>query len=249
MDYFLRSEMVLGEESFYKLQKASVILFGVGGVGSWCAEALIRTGLQHLAIVDFDTVASSNINRQLQALPQNIGEPKVYELQKRLNHINPSAQIQTLFERFTPESAEWFDLKNYDVVIDAIDFVDDKVFLIQTCMEQNIPIFCSMGAALKIESHHIKSSSIWNTFGCPLAKKVRDSLREKKVKGEALCVFSPEKRKNLKETPIIKGTKRANGSLVHITGQFGFRLAGHVIEYIASKEQEEKKDKEEYFSK
>ena len=128
--YFDRTIQALGQETFDHLQRVRVILFGAGGVGGWCAEALVRTGVKHLTIVDFDVVNPSNINRQVVATRDNIGAPKVKELQKRLLAINPDAEITTINQRYSAQTAEAFDFNSYDYVLDAIDSVKDKALLL-----------------------------------------------------------------------------------------------------------------------
>ena len=155
---FQRAEVLLGTEAMERIGEQRVIIFGTGGVGSWCAEALVRTGLRKLTIVDFDCVEVTNINRQLMATTQTVGQPKVEALRERLLTINPDAEITALQKTFTEETADSFDLDKYDYIIDAIDSLKDKVLLILKACETEAKLFSSMGAALKLNPTKIQVS-------------------------------------------------------------------------------------------
>lgn len=237
---FQRTALLIGSEGMERLAKSNVILFGVGGVGSWCAESLIRSGIRQLTIVDFDKVAESNINRQLMATTVTIGEYKVDVLKKRLLDINPSAEINALKEVYDAETAESFQLDSYDVIIDAIDSIDSKVHLIQTATQTQAAFFSSMGAALKMDSQQIKVAEFWKVHGCPLAATLRRKLRKSMLPATKFtCVFSPELLENKEEitdstTDIhpIHAKKRVNGTIAHIPAIFGLTLAGLVVQNI-----------------
>lgn len=193
-DIFQRSELLLGSEAMERIAQKRVIVFGVGGVGSWCAESLVRSGIKHLTIVDSDSVCASNINRQLMATTETIGQVKVDVLRERLLTINPSAEITAIHEFFTAETAESFHLDSYDYIIDAIDSLKDKALLILMACETQATFFASMGAALKLDPTHIKIAEFWKIQGDPLARVLR-----KKFKREGqypsrkfLCVYSDE---------------------------------------------------------
>jgi tRNA A37 threonylcarbamoyladenosine dehydratase len=231
-----------------------VILFGVGGVGSWCAQALIRTGVVHLTVVDSDVVCVTNVNRQAQAVSGNIGRVKVDELKNMLLAINPDAEITALRKIYSEETRNDFGLDACDYIIDAIDSISCKVDLIDTALKLGKKIYSSMGAACKLDPSRIKTASIWKTSGCPLARQVRKGLRKRNAAGDFLCVYSDEALPN-HDTVSACGTgdcycpkmnedggvddtwcgRKAviNGSLVHITGTFGFHLAGLVIRDVA----------------
>lgn len=240
---FSRSELLMGDEGMEKLRAARVILFGVGGVGSWCAEALIRTGIANLTIVDFDRVSPSNINRQLMATTETIGEVKVDAMKRRLLSINPSANITAVNTCYSPENAHDFNFNDYDVVIDCIDSLRDKALLIEKATDSSAKLFSSMGAALKMDPRKIEVAEFWKVKGCPLARALRQRFKKQGIKPRKkfLCVYSEELLSNkgqvsnsdldaMDKSPIKKGGP--NGSLMHITGIFGMTLAGLAIQYL-----------------
>ncbi len=233
--------MLIGDEALARLVETRVILFGVGGVGSWCAEALVRSGLQRLTLVDNDTVCETNINRQMQATSKTIGQLKVEALKARLLEIHPDAQITTMPIAYNRETREGFDLTQYDFVIDAIDSLSHKVNLIAAAMEAGTTLFSAMGAASKIDPTSIQVDSIWKSKGCRLARFVRKRLRKRGATGDCLCVYSPERFSLFGEAPepdeddtdAWSETKaQINGSMVHMTGIFGFHLAGLVVQDV-----------------
>lgn len=219
--YFDRTIQALGQESFEKLQKAHVIIFGVGGVGGWCAEALIRTGLMHLTIVDFDVINPSNINRQVVATKENIGQLKVYELRKRLLQINPEADIIVQGIRYGYATDTQFDFNQYDYIIDAIDSVTDKVLLLNRATESTATVFSSMGAGRKIDTNAIRVSEFRKVEGCPLARALRTKMKQESCfpNKKFLCVWSPE-------------LSAERGTIAPIVGVFGMTLADLVIKDI-----------------
>ena len=174
---FRRSELLLGDEAMQLIASKRVIIFGVGGVGSWCAESLIRSGIRHLTIVDSDRVCESNINRQLMATTLTIGQIKVFALKERLLSINPSADIITIEKVFNEETADTFDLDSYDYIIDAIDSLKDKALLILLATKSKAKFFSSMGAALKIDPTRIRVTEFWNVKGDPLARMLRKRFK------------------------------------------------------------------------
>ena len=212
-----------------RIAEKRVIIFGVGGVGSWCAESLIRSGIRKLTIVDSDRVSVTNINRQLMATTKTVGQVKVDVLKERLLSINPSAEITALQQVFTAETAERFQLDTYDYIIDAIDSLKDKALLILMACQTNAQFFSSMGAALKLDPTRIKTAEFWKIQGDPLARALRkrfkheDQYPERKFQ----CVYSDELLENQK--PIDPDDK-GNGTIAHITAIFGFMLAGLVIQ-------------------
>ena len=172
-DIFNRARLLLGDESMERLASRRVLLFGVGGVGSWCAESLVRTGIVHLTIVDADCVNITNVNRQLMATTRTVGRPKVEVLKERLLEINPSAQITAIQELFTAENAADFHLDSYDYIIDCIDSLKDKTALIELASHSPAALFSSMGAALKIDPTRIRVAEFWDVQGDPLARAIR----------------------------------------------------------------------------
>ncbi|MDD4490079.1 MAG: tRNA threonylcarbamoyladenosine dehydratase [Paludibacter sp.] len=193
MEIFQRTALLLGEPYLEKAVTTRVILFGIGGVGSWCAEALIRAGIGHLTMVDSDVVSETNINRQLPATTKTVGKPKTEILKKRLLEINPTASIIGLQEIYSPETCESFALDTYDFIIDAIDSLSNKVHLIQQATQTNAVFFSSMGAALKTDPTRIKVTEFWKVNGCPLAAALRSRIRKLGGTGKKfLCVYSDE---------------------------------------------------------
>ena len=158
---FRRSELLLGDDVMERIAQKRVILFGVGGVGSWCAESLVRSGIHHLTIVDSDRVCVTNINRQLMATTKTVGQVKVEVLKERLLTINPSAEITALQKIFTQETAGEFDLDSYDYIIDAIDSLKDKALLILMATQTKAKLYSSMGAALKMDPTRIQVTEFW----------------------------------------------------------------------------------------
>ena len=222
-DIFQRSELLLGSEAMERIGQKRVIVFGVGGVGSWCAESLVRSGIKHLTIVDSDSVCASNINRQLMATTQTVGQVKVDVLRERLLSINPAAEITALHQFFTAETADSFNLESYDYIIDAIDTLKDKTLLILMACNTEAKFFSSMGAALKLDPTRIKIAEFWKVQGDPLARVIRKRFkREGQYPARKFqCVYSDE---------LVEAQGEGKGSLVHITAIFGHMLAGLVVQ-------------------
>jgi len=189
---FHRTAMLVGKPAMDRLASIRVALFGVGGVGSWTAEALIRSGVEHLTIVDSDDVCSTNINRQLQATTVNVGKSKVDELKKRLLEINPYATIDARHVAYTGRTCEQFDLKTFDYVLDAIDSLQYKVMLIERSLDAGTTVYSCMGAGAKLDPTQIKAGPLSRTRMCPLARMVRKRLGKKCVNKDFLCVYSEE---------------------------------------------------------
>ena len=258
---FNRTELLLGKEVMERIRSRRVIIFGVGGVGSWCAECLVREGIMHLTLVDSDVVCITNCNRQLMATTKTIGEPKVEALRNRLLEINPEADILALQKSYSKETAGDFRLEEYDYVIDAIDSLRDKIELIlQTtnCPPKNVlpsreasgtplseeggqgvRLFSSLGAALRIDPTKVRVSEFWKVKGDPLAAAMRSSMRRNKLfpARKFLCVHSEETPLPNLGTALQDGSAtfnkvQTNGSLAHVTGIFGMTLAGLVIQDI-----------------
>ena len=218
---------MLGTDAMKRIGAHRVIIFGVGGVGSWCAEALVRTGVQHLTLVDFDRVDVTNINRQLMATQQTIGQVKVEALRERLLTINPQAEITALCKLFDEESAPTFALDSYDFIIDAIDSLKDKALLIELACQTKAKFFSSMGAALKLDPTRVQVAEFWKVKGDPLARALRNRFKKQQrfPKRKFKCVFSDEPARQVGEV---------KGSLVQITAVFGMTLASLVIQEIKS---------------
>lgn len=233
-DFFARSEALLGEKAMETLRNTRVIIFGVGGVGSYAAEALIRTGLTHLTIVDGDTVQASNLNRQLPATRATMGLPKVEALKARLLEINPDAEIEAIYSMYEGQKYDvrgmaegtMYDFANYDYIIDAIDSVNDKTDLILYATRARVKIFSSMGAALRFDPTQVTTGELMSIKGDALAKAVRARMKKldmhpyKKVR----CVYSTEQAQRCE----------TRGSLMQVTAVFGLTLASLVIHDITN---------------
>ena len=238
---FRRNELLLGGETMERIAQKRVIIFGVGGVGSWCAESLVRSGIRHLTIVDSDLVCITNVNRQLMATTQTVGQVKVEALKERLLTINPEAEITALQQIFSEETAASFQLETYDYIIDAIDSLKDKTTLILLACQTKARLFSSMGAALKLDPTRIQVTEFWKVKGDPLARALRNKFKKEKVfpKRKFLCVYSDELLENKgcppddDEVPSTFNKPQTNGTLAHITAIFGFMLAGLVVQDIS----------------
>lgn len=233
---FNRTRRLVGPDGMQRIREASVVLFGVGGVGSWCAEALVRSGVRRLTIVDGDVVNPSNVNRQLMATTRTVGRPKVEALRERLLDINPEADITPIQAVYNKESAPDFHLEQYDYIIDAIDSLKDKAALIVEASALPGTLFSSMGAACKADPTRIKVAEFWEVRGCPLGAALRKKLRKEKTLPAKpfLCVYDDEVLPNLGDSSLADNEGNSakaviNGTLAHITGIFGFTLAGLVI--------------------
>lgn len=241
-DAFVRTEQALGARAVAALAKARVAIIGVGGVGGWCAEALARTGIGSIFIVDPDRVAPSNVNRQIMATSKTVGEYKVVSLEKRLLEINPTLKVDLSVERYSKETAENFSLENFDCVVDAIDSLDDKADLIVHVTSLTRPtLFSSMGAAMRRDPFSITKDEFWNIKGDALARSLRSKFRKSGVypKRKFKCVYSRESPSKPTDAPAIS-EKRAYGSLVHVSAIFGLALAGMVIDDILLKLEDER---------
>lgn len=216
---FTRTIQLIGEEAFARLQGMRVILFGVGGVGGWCAETLVRTGVGHVTIVDFDTVDITNINRQVVATYGKIGQSKVQTMHARLKEIAPEADVQYIERRYCTETAEQFDLSQYDVVVDAIDSVDCKTLLLYRASQSGARVYSSMGAGRKIDAQHVQTAEFWKVHGCPLARALRTRMKKtgQLPASKIQCVYSAE----------ISGEE---GTIAPVVGVFGMTLASMVIQ-------------------
>ena len=239
-EIFSRSERLLGVAGMERLRSLRAIVFGVGGVGSWVAEALVRTGVVHVTIVDSDNVAVSNINRQLPATTLTVGQPKVEALKQHLLEVNPEAKITALNMIYSAENAPMFELENYDYIVDCIDSLEHKMALILHATSLPAKFFSSMGAALKMDPTRIQVAEFWKVKGCPLAAALRRRIKKKGTfpKKKFKCVFSEELLENRADTEVSVGgtwdTQKAqiNGSLMHITAIYGLTLAGLIIQDI-----------------
>ncbi len=236
--FFNRSELLLGSDGMEALHRTRVIIFGVGGVGSWCAEGLVRAGLTHLTIVDSDVVCATNVNRQLMATRLTLGQPKVEAMKERLLQINPEAEVTAINAMYTEQTAELFCLQDYDYVIDCIDSLRDKCDLIlRTTSLERPTLLCSMGAALRIDPTRVRLAEFSKIQGDALARAVRNKFKRIKTfpRRKFLCAYSEEPAltnrtgDNVMAESLGFNKVQVNGSLCHITSIFGMMLAGQVI--------------------
>lgn len=234
MDIFSRTELILGKEAMERLARARVAVFGIGGVGGYAAEALARSGVGALDLVDNDTVSESNINRQIIALHSTVGKYKTDAAAERLRDINPNIGLVLHRTFFIPENAEEFDFTQYDYVVDAIDTVTGKIELVMRAQAAGVPIICAMGAGNKLDPTAFEVSDIYSTSVCPLARVMRYELKKRGVKALKV-VYSREK-------PIVpaesgesspKG-KAIPGSTAFVPPMVGLIIAGEVVKDIVS---------------
>jgi tRNA A37 threonylcarbamoyladenosine dehydratase len=246
---FQRLSLLTGAEALDALSRVKVLVFGLGGVGSWCAEALVRSGVGHILLVDSDRVCVTNINRQVQATTRTVGLSKVEVLANRLREINPGCVVQARETVFSRETAGEFDIAGADYVIDAIDSLTHKLDLIELTAGAGVTLYSSMGTALKLDPTRLITADIWETRGCPLARLVRTGLRKRGFQGHFSVVYSTERLPLHAEIGVSCGTahclcpascgergvewcstkKVINGSAVTVTAVAGMILASLLI--------------------
>ena len=248
MSQFERTALLLGEEAIETLSRKKVAIFGLGGVGSWCCEALGRAGVGQLALIDHDTVSESNLNRQLVALHSTIGQPKAAVMAARLRDINPDIKVTEYSLFYMPETADQIDLSGFDCIVDAIDTVTAKLHLIQTAKALGVPIISSMGAGNKLDASAFRVTDIYKTKVCPLAKVMRRELKKRGVK-KLKVVYSEEEpirpledtsdNCNVEETcqenlEYMAAKRRSTaGSVAFVPSVAGLIIAGEVIKDLA----------------
>jgi tRNA A37 threonylcarbamoyladenosine dehydratase len=258
---FQRTELLLGSEIMSEIALKKVIIFGIGGVGSWCAESLVRSGIRNITIVDSDRICVTNINRQLHATTKTVGKVKTDVLKERLLEINPSANVFDIQKIYNQQNHDFFRLDQFDYIIDAIDSLGPKIDLIRKATRTKAVLFSSMGASLKLDPTRIQVGEFWDVIGCPLGSIIRKKIRKGDLPAKKfLCVFSEEvldpkgewsscgtdrclcpKTKDAPGDPELADhewcSKKAviNGTVAHITAIFGFTLAGLLIQDIYNK--------------
>lgn len=252
---FQRNQLLMGQKTMQLIAQKKIIIFGLGGVGSWCAESLVRSGFRQITLVDSDRVCITNVNRQLIATSKTVGQVKTELLKQRLLEINPNAHITALQQIYDKNSSDTFGLGNYDFIIDAIDSLENKVHLIREACKTKATLFSSMGAALKLDPTRIKVAPFWKVQGCPLAAILRRKFKQGELPARKfMCVYSDELLVNAGENESC-GTKqclcpkstqsygdpalsdhewcskkaRINGTTSHIPAMFGFTIAGLVV--------------------
>ena len=224
----LRARMLLGQKAMDKLRESHVAVFGLGGVGSWCAEALARSGVGRLTLIDQDTVGESNINRQLCALGSTLGMAKAEVMAARIRDISPDIRLRCIEGHYEAADRDRF-FDGYDYVVDAIDLVSCKVDLIMSCMERGIPVVSALGTGNKRDASQLRIDDISRTSGCALARVVRRELRQRGVTHHQV-VFSPEEAmepEQLEAPP--PGRRSVPGSLVWVPATAGLLLCQHVV--------------------
>lgn len=243
LNQFSRTELLIGHEGIEKLSNARVAVFGIGGVGAYAVEALVRSGLGTIDIIDDDKVCITNLNRQLYATRKSVGKYKVEVAKERILDINPDCVVNTYQTFYTPETENQFDFSQYDYVIDAIDTVVGKLSLIEKAKKVNTPIICAMGAGNKMDPTRFEVADISKTSVCPLAKVIRTELRKRRIKGVKV-VYSKELPIKPKEDMSIScksycvcppGTRKCTvkhqipGSNAFVPPVVGLIIAGEVI--------------------
>ncbi len=229
---FSRTELLLGQDSIRKLSEKRVAVFGIGGVGGYVTEALARSGVGALDLIDKDTVSISNINRQIIAMTSTVGKYKTEVMKERILDINPDLQVKTYNMFYLPETADQFDFTRYDYVVDAIDTVTGKIALVLHAQRDNVPVISSMGAGNKLDASQFEVADIYKTSVCPLAKVMRRELKRRGVK-HLKVVYSKE----VPLTPDYEACgedarvhgKQVPGSSAFVPSVAGLILAGEVV--------------------
>jgi tRNA A37 threonylcarbamoyladenosine dehydratase len=231
---FERTHILIGDAGIDRLQESHVFLAGMGGVGSFTAEALARMGLGQITIVDHDVVSASNINRQLVALNSTIGELKVEVMAERIKNINPACRVNVISEFLSPANIPAVLAADFDIVVDAIDSMSSKTQLMATAWRNKMPIFASMGAGGKLDPTLIRTGDIMDTSMCKLAKQLRGHLRRNGVGRGIQTVYSIESpQPALPPEAVAHGRPRAvNGTMSYMPSIFGLTLAGMVTNHI-----------------
>jgi tRNA A37 threonylcarbamoyladenosine dehydratase len=239
---FQRARLLIGDAGLARLLAARVAVFGLGGVGGHAAEALLRAPVGHLTLVDADVVQASNLNRQLAATLDALGQPKAAVLAERFRRIRPEAEIVALHRTFSEDVADELLAGPFDYVVDAIDSLSAKVALLAGCQARGLPVVSSMGAACKFDPLQVRVGDLFQTRHCPLARFVRKRLRRRGIAGGVLCVYSaepPTPNQPLAEVAeeearlAAAGQKRQiNGTLSYLPALFGLHCAAVVIRHL-----------------
>ena len=237
LSQFSRTELLIGKEGMERLSNSRVAVFGVGGVGGYTVEALARSGIGELALIDNDQVALTNLNRQIIATTKTLGRDKVDVAKERVMEINPSAKVNIYKKFYLPETKEEFDFTKYDYVVDAIDTVSGKIALVEQAKEAGVPIISSMGAGNKLDPTAFRVADIYKTSVCPLAKVMRRELKKRGIR-KLKVVYSeempivPEKNAEMEQAePTQK--RQVPGSVAFVPSVVGLIIAGEVIKDLA----------------
>lgn len=245
-EQFSRTQMLIGDDGLSKLQRAKVAVFGIGGVGGYVVEALVRSGVGAFELIDNDTVALSNLNRQIIATRDTIGRDKVDVMRERILSINPDAVVHVRKCFYLPETAEQFDFAQYTYVVDAVDTVTAKIDIIMRAKEAGVPVISAMGAGNKMDPTAFRVTDIYKTTMCPLAKVMRRELKKRGVK-QLKVVYSTEQaispsadpadvqRAETKTDDGVENStarKRIPGSIAFVPSVAGLMIAGEVVKDI-----------------
>lgn len=230
---FSRFELLVGQEDIEKLNQSKVLVFGVGGVGGFVVEALVRSGIGSMTIVDNDTVSLTNLNRQIIATQDTIGKEKVEVMKERILSINPNCHVETLKMFYLPETADSINLKDYDYVVDAIDTITAKIELAVRCEKEKVPLISSMGTGNKLNPSMLEVSDIYKTSVCPLAKVMRRELKQRRVK-HLKVVYSKELPIKPKPSKEITNKRTVPGSTAFVPSSAGLLIASEVVKDLLS---------------
>lgn len=244
---FSRTELFVGRAGVERLANSHVAVFGLGGVGGYAVESLVRAGIGHLTLIDFDTLCVTNLNRQLHALDETIGHLKVEVVAKRCRSINPQVVLTLHCQRYSGETADVLLGQDYDYVLDCIDTISDKIDLIQQCHQRQLRVISSMGAANKLDPTQIKIADLFQTQKCRLARIMRKELRRRGVDSGVPVVYSTEAYRPLQGSeagqPRVSGgdwQRVPLGSISTLPSMFGIMLAGWVIQQILEEQNDGK---------
>ena len=235
LEQFLRTEMLLGSEALTRLQSARVAVFGLGGVGGYVVEALARSGVGSLDLIDSDTVSVSNLNRQILATHSTVGMLKVGAARNRVLDINPACNVKTWPVFYTPDTADAFDFTQYDYIVDAIDTVTGKLALVERAKAAGTPIICCMGTGNKLDASAFQVADISKTTMCPLARVMRKELTKRGIR-HLKVVYSQEEAltpTGWEEEAAALGKRQIPGSVAFVPGAAGLLLAGEVVRDLA----------------
>lgn len=248
---FSRTQLLLGKDSMKKLHDAHVAVFGIGGVGGYVCEALVRSGVRRFDLIDDDKVCLTNLNRQIIATRKTVGKYKAEVMKERILEINPDCEVNVHKCFFLPENADDFDFDNYDYIVDAVDTVTAKIELVMKAKEKNVPIICSMGAGNKLDASMFKVSDIYKTKVCPLAKVMRRELKKRGVRKLKVVYSEEQPIRPIEDMSIScrthcicppgakhKCTERRDipGSVAFVPSVVGLIIAGEIVKDICKTE-------------
>lgn len=252
---FSRTQLLLGKDNMEKLHDAHVAVFGIGGVGGYVCEALVRSGVRRFDLIDDDKVCLTNLNRQIIATRKTVGKYKAEVMKERILEINPDCEVNVHKCFFLPENADDFDFDNYDYIVDAVDTVTAKIELVMKAKEKNVPIICSMGAGNKLDASMFKVSDIYKTKVCPLAKVMRRELKKRGVRKLKVVYSEEQPIRPIEDMSIScrthcicppgakhKCTERRDipGSVAFVPSVVGLIIAGEIVKDICKTEKEQR---------